>query len=103
MIGHANIDLDQLRGRDASVCEFSSSLEPILRLSIEDYDDTDDDGWMLSFIGVTKVEMKPLWRVDRFEIESEDSDSIVCKDTSNGFEIVCREIALIPGNEAWDA
>ena len=55
MIGHQNIDLEQLRGRNIAVSEFTTALEPILRLSIEDYDDADDDGWLLSFIGVDEV------------------------------------------------
>jgi hypothetical protein len=103
MIGHQNIDLAQFRGRDVAVSEFTTALEPILRLSIEDYDDADDDGWLLSFIGVEEVVMKPSWEIDQFETRLRPDNTIECEDASNGFRIICREIALIPGSEAWDA
>ena len=103
MAGHQNIDLERFRGRDVAVSEFSTALEPILRLSIEDYDDANDDGWLLSFIGVEEVEMRPSWEIDQFETRLRPDNAIECEDTVNGFRIICREIALIPGSEAWDA
>ena len=99
MIGHQNIDLDQFCGHDASVFEFSSSMEPILRLSINDYDDAEDDGWVLSFLGVKEVEMKPSWEINRLTIEIISPDVIACVDESNGFRILCSDIALIPEDE----
>ena len=101
MIGHENINFERFSGREIAVFHFSSALEPILRFSIQDYDDVDDDGWLLSFIGVREVQMKPSWTIDRIVVRTLNPDKIECSDGRNGFKIICGDIALIPESEAY--
>jgi hypothetical protein len=92
-------DLARFQGYDASIQEFSTQLESILRLHISDFH---DDGWVVSFIGVERVSMQPKWKVGQLEIIPGSGQLYEFRDTANQITIVFREIAMIPEEEYWD-